>query len=320
MTEEVTTDEQVNQQTNETAAAQNDDTTAAQQDAGKVEEGAQAGTIDTPAADQQEDKPQAGELEALRNQLAGDDEGLKKALERYKSVDAIRKAFKDARAAAKNAGKPVTLSDKPTDDELKSFREAHGISDDPKEFPVSFSEDFKGSDVDSEILGGFKEYMHAKAGDPRTAKIAVEWFEDFQAEQQQAMDAQLNNVAKETQTSLRNEWGGEYDGNLNAASELMKSHLGDEGFDEMMNLRLVDGSRLQDNLPFVKMMAQLGGDYYGGNAIMTGDVETTSRTIQEKLDDMMKLRQTDPDKYFSDATQAEVTRLYAQKAKLEKRK
>lgn len=254
--------------------------------------------------------------------MSGDDEGLKKSLGRYKTVEALRKGYHDARAAAKKAenAKPLTLSDNPTDDELKAYREAVGIPEDPKEFPVAFSEEFKGSDEDGVILGSFQEYMHAKAGDPRTAKIAVEWFEDFQAEQHQAMNKRLNDVAKQTQNNLRNEWGGEYEGNLNAAQELMVTQLGQDGFEEMMNLRMIDGSRLQDHEAFVKMMAQVGSDYYGGNAIMTGDVETTSRTIQERLDELMALRKSDPDKYFSDDVQAKVQKLYAQKGKLEKRK
>jgi hypothetical protein len=88
----------------------------------------------------------------------------------------------------------------------------------------------------------------------------------------------------------------------------------------MMGLRLMDGSRLQDNIAFVKMMAQLGGDYYGGNAIMTGDVETTAKTVQERIDELLSLRVKDPEKYKSDDVQQKITKLYAQRDKINARK
>jgi hypothetical protein len=100
----------------------------------------------------------------------------------------------------------------------------------------------------------------------------------------------------------------------------MTTQLGDEGFEQMMDLRLIDGSRLQDNIAFVKMMAQLGADYYGGNAIMTGDVETTAKTVEEQIQTLLKLRVDDPEKYKSDEVQSKITKLYQQRDKINARK
>lgn len=323
------TEEQAGQQTTETPSAPVNEQTANQQNPTSADAGngsgnapppgtVEGGTPEQPAAGKTEEGADAdkGELQRLREALAGGDEKLLSSLERYKSVDAISKAFKEARAAAKQAGKPIVLSDKATPEEVKAYREAMGIPEEAKDYPVAFREGFQASDADKETLDSFKEYLHAKNADPRAASAALEWYQDFATAQQQQLSANLAKVAKETQSTLRNEWGGEYDGNLNAASELMKSHLGEDGFGEMMNLRLMDGSRLQDNIAFVKMMAQLGGDYYGGNAIMTGDIETTSKTLQERKDELMALRATDENKYFSDEVQGKLQKINAQLAKI----
>lgn len=300
--------------------------------AGAGKDKADTGTIDTTgkaveaAKDDDNAKaanPDHGELQVLRETLAGGDEGILKALERYKSKEAIGKAFREARTTAKNAGKPVRLADKATEDDVKAFREAMGIPDEAKDYPVNFREDFKASDADKEILGSFKEYMHGKSADPKAAEAALEWYQDFAQEQQQALDGNLAKVAKQTQAELRTEWGGEYDGNIGAIHEFMTAQLGQEGFGRMMGLRLMDGSRLQDDPAFVKMMAQVSTDYYGSNAIYNGDIETTSKTVQERIDALLELRGGDAkaqEKYFSDATQAELTKLYAQKQKIEARR
>lgn len=248
--------------------------------------------------------------------MAGGDENLLKSLERYKTVDSISKAFKEGRNAAKQVGKPLTLAEKASEEEIKAYRAAVGIPDEAKDYPVKFRDDFKASEHDGVLLDSFKEYLHSKSADPRAAGAALEWYQDFAVAQKQALDGKLSAVAKETQTALRTEWGGEYDGNISAASELMKSHLGEEGFDQMMGQRLMDGSRLQDNAAFVKMMAQIGSDYYGGNAIHTGDIETTSKTVQDRIDEMLQLRTTDSKKYFSDDVQSKLTKLYAQKERI----
>jgi hypothetical protein len=252
--------------------------------------------------------------------LAGGDEGLLKALERYKSKEAISKAFREARTAAKNASKPLRLTDKATEDEVKAYREAVGIPEDAKDYPVDFREDYEASDADKEILGEFRAAMHERNVDPKAAAAALEWYQDFSQAQQQALDGNLAAVAKKTQAELRAEWGGEFDGNIGAVRELMTSHLGKDGFDRMMGMRLMDGSRLQDDPAFVKMMAQISTDYYGSNAIYNGDIETTSKTVQERIDELMKLRTSNEEEYFGDKVQAELSKLYAQKEKIAARK
>lgn len=261
-----------------------------------------------------------GELQRLRETLAGGDDKLLKQLERYKSVDAISKMVKEARQAAQNAGKPLTLSDKATEDEIKAYRDAYGIPAEAKDYPGDFRSDYKATDADNAILGEFKASMHAKNVPPAAAAAALEWYQDFATAQQQELDGNMAKIARETQASLRAEWGGEYDGNIGAVQELMTTHLGKEGFDRMMGMRLMDGSRLQDDPAFVKMMAQIGSDYYGSNAIYNGDIETTAKTVQERIDELLLLRNSDPEKYKSDKVQAEITKLYGQRDKINARK
>jgi hypothetical protein len=326
MADETTTAAAESQQTDatQTAAASDNAAATSKQDTATADAGtgnsgtlAKADAADTTDAGAEADK---GDLQRFREQLAGGDAGLLKHLERHKSIESISKSFKESRNAAKTAGKPLSLSEKATEEEVKAYREAMGIPAEAAAYPVDFRQDYKASDADKEILGGFKEYMHAKNADPRAASAALEWYQDFAAAQQQELSANLAKVAKETQAALRTEWGGEYDGNLNAAQQLMTAQLGEEGFNEMMGLRLMDGSRLQDNQAFVKMMAQVGADYYGGNAIMTGDVETTAKTIDQKIADYREMQTKDPEKYRSPEVQDAVAALYAQKAKLDARK
>lgn len=316
------TDDQVNQQTDATQTAPNHDAAAAnQQNVDTVaQSGADGGTITDAEAGKEPALADKGDLQRLREQLAGGDEKLLKHLERYKSVDSISKTFKEARQAAQNAGKPIALTDKSTPEEVKAYREAYGIPDDAAAYPGDFRSDFKPSEADTAILGDFKSAMHARNVPPQAAAAALEWYQDFATAQQQELDGNLVKVAKETQGALRAEWGGEYDGNIGAVQELMTTHLGQDGFGEMMEMRMMDGSRLQDHPGFVKMMAQIATDFYGSNAIFNGDIETTGKTVQERIDGLLQLRQSEPERYKSDDVQSQITKLYQQRDKINARK
>lgn len=320
--ESTTTGGQENQQTDVTQTGQSSDAATTTQSGADTSTtgGSDGGTITDKTAGTETQSSDTGALQTLREQLAGDDPKLLTHLGRYKSVDAISKAFREARNAAQNAGKPLTLGEKATPEDVKAFREAYGIPEDAAAYPGDFRQDFKPSDADKAILGDFKTAMHGKNVPPAAAAAALEWYQDFATAQQQELDGNMAKVAKETQSALRSEWGGEYDGNIGAVQELMTSHLGEDGFGEMMSMRMMDGSRLQDHPGFVKMMAQIATDYYGSNAIFNGDIETTSKTIDEKLADYRKMQTDEPEKYRSPAVQEAVAALYAQKEKLDARK
>jgi hypothetical protein len=301
---------------NAAAAAANTEASASNA-AAAAKEGQAAASADGAGTDTGSD---VGALQKLRETLAGGDEKLLAELNRYKSVEAISKMVREARQAARNAGKPVQLSDKATPEEVKAYREAYGIPDDPTQYPGSFREGFTPTEADTAILTDFKAAMHERNVPPAAAAAALDWYQDFALAQQQDLNANLARVAKETQSALRAEWGGEYDGNIGAAGELMKTHLGDDGFKSMMDMRLMDGSRLQDNAAFVKMMAQIGADYYGSTAIFNGDIEATSKTLQEQQQELLQLRKTDPEKYKTPQVQEKLAGIYAQLDKINARK
>ena len=258
-------------------------------------------------------------LQSLREQLAGGDAAMMKQLERYRSTDEISKAFREGYKNAKNGGRQIELTDASTSEEVMAYREANGIPQDATEYPGAFRDGFEVTDADKAILSDFKAAMHERNVPPKMAAAALDWYQDFAAAQAQGLNAQLARVAGETQKTLRAEWGGDYDGQIGAAQELMKAHLGQDGFGEMMSLRLMDGSRLQDSLPFVKMMATIGADYYGSTAILTGDIEAAGKTLEAQKQELLALRVANPEKFKSDDVQGKLTKIYAQLEKVSAR-
>lgn len=265
-------------------------------------------------------EPKALDIADLRTALAGDNETLSKQLGRYKTMDAMREGLENTMKAARQKSEPLTLPPDATDEQVEAYRKAIALPEKAEEYPVDFREGYEVSDGDKAALDTFKEAMHGKAGDPRTAALAMEWYQDAVVQAQQDKDAAAAEKAKGTQETLRGEYGSEYEANIEAATGFMRSQLGEDGFAEVLETRFEDGTRLQDNPAFVKMMVSLAGDYYGGTGIVTGDVETASKTIEEKLAEFTEMRLNKPDEYFSDKVQQQVAELHAQKERLAARR
>lgn len=264
--------------------------------------------------------PSAPDLASLRQALAGDDEKFGKVLGRYTTAEAMREGWKNAIAAAQEKSKPLSLADDATEEQVAEYRKAIGLPEKADEYPIAFRDGFETTDADSEVLGSLKEALHAKGGDPRTAAIAMEWYQDTLLQQVQDANAYAATKAEETQELLRGEYGSEYKGNIEAAKTFLQQHLGDQGVSDFLTAKLEDGSRVQDSPEVVKMMVNLSRDYYGGTGIVNGDVETTAKTLDEKLSAFMTMKTESPSEYYSDKVQQEVAALYEQKKRLDARK
>lgn len=265
-------------------------------------------------------EPRALDWASVRDFFAGDDEKFGKQLSRYKTAQDAAEGWRNAIKGAQQKQQPLTLPENATDEQISEFRTALGLPEEAKDYPVSYSEGFEASDIDKGILDSMQETLHKNAGDPRTAQMMVQWYEDNQAQIQQDRNAEMVKTRDETQQTLRNEYGADYDGNIAAVSELMKTHLGDEGLDQILDMRFEDGTFLQDHMPFVKMMVNLATEYYGSTNVISGDVETTMKSVDEQIEELRKLQFDDSEKYYSDEVQQKMAALYEQKEKLEKRK
>lgn len=284
-----------------------------------------AGTLATGGEKKEADLG-TGELQKLRETLSGGDEDFMKELGRYKSVESLTKAMREARIAARNTGKAAstvpTLKEGANDAEIAAYREAYGIPADAKEYPGDFRADFKPTDGDKQLLGDFKAAMHSKNVPPQAAAAALDWYQDFATIQQQQRDGLMAKRETETMAALKAEWGSDYKPNIAAANHIMNQTIGPEGAEELLGVRLEDGTRLQDNKNFVKMMAQLGSDYFGGTAIIKGDIETTGKSVQDQINEGLKMLNGTPAQqaeYRTPAYQEKMAKLYAQKEKLDKR-
>jgi hypothetical protein len=254
-----------------------------------------------------------------RQKMAGEDEKALKQLERVKSPADLLKRYTDAQKKISQGVKPLTIDEKSSEEDIAAYRKAVGIPEDVKDYEITFSENMQPTDADKQVLSDFKQAAFDKNIPPDQAQSMLDWYEVSMEAQAQDMAEHAENFRTETTEALRQEWGGEYQSNLNAIKTYLESNLG-ENYTELAHKQFTDGTFLGDDPNFLRMMAGPATDHVGPNAIFSGDVETATKSLEERKAELLKLRGGTRDekvKYKSEEVQSELSDIYA---KLEKAK
>ena len=315
-------------------AVQDGDQGTVEQPVSEAEGSGQAGTsdsdsvtsslLDTGGRPDQEESTEDDDasLSDWREEFSGGDEKLKGVISRYRSPKDVAKALADAKKFIRDNRAGVhALSDDASEEEIAEFRKAMGVPETAKDYEISWADNGEPSPEDAAILESFADAMHQNNATPKQLQAAVDWYNDQVRSQQQAARENQYETQVETQTTLKSEWGGEYKANLNAIKQFTVAQLdGDEeAATDLFQTRLSDGSLLGDHLPFIKMLATPAVDYVGPNAIFSGDTARTTHTLEERKDELLQLRNTDPNRYKSAPVQSELAKIYDKLEKLENR-
>ncbi len=253
-----------------------------------------------------------------RQMIAGEDDKTLKQLERVKSPADMVKRFMDAQAKISKGLKPLSINADSSDDEVAEYRHAIGLPQDVKDYDIKFSDTMKPTDADKDVLNDFRKVAFDKNIPPEQAQTILDWYESNREGQLQDMQENAQTVRAATSEELRQEWGGEYKGNLNAIQTFMETSLGEDSHKALVHKQFTDGTFLGDDPNFLRMMSGPATDHVGPNAIFSGDVEVVAQNLNERKNELLKLRggsRDDRAKYKSDAVQSELTGIYA---KLEK--
>ncbi len=254
----------------------------------------------------------------MRSALTGGDETLEKVVGRYRSADAFAKAFMAQRQklSERVEAKVPELPDDATPEQIAEYRQAVGIPDDVAEYGVDFAEGFEVGEEDSAALNNFKEFMHERNIPPQQAQAAVEWYQNLVETDRQEKNENADHVQGESSDALKAEWGREFDANQNAIRSYLDQTLGAEQAGALREMRMSDGSYLMDNADVLRLLVQPSVDYMGGDMMIAGDQATMAKTLNERKEELMQLRLTDPVKYKSEAVQEEMSQIYSKLGKI----
>ncbi len=260
-----------------------------------------------------EAKSQPAEFD-WRAELKG--EGEDSALfDRYTDLSSLGKAFLEQRKLiGAKSGATLPGADA-TDDQLRDFRAAHGIperADGYKNIPAP-PDGMELSEEDQAFLSKAVEKLHGKSplsAHPDTVSAAHEVYYDLLEEREAMLDAHAKKAAEDTIKWRQKTEGASMAANTQMVTSAIQQLFDVDDPDQVLGLRLMDGSYLGANQTVVKGLLQIGQfmmtDPVYAQTMTAGEGQGT---LEDRKAEIMALKRSDPKKYGSEAVQGELDKI-----------
>jgi hypothetical protein len=193
-----------------------------------------------------------------------------------------------------------------SDEDRAKFHKAIGVPDAPDGYKFELGRE--ATEQDKAVHGEVAKAFH-KAGVPAAAASEAVKAVVAMAEAQMA---EANRVAEakraEAETSLRKEWGGDFDRNLQVAMRAVET-FGDPALKSVLDT-VVNGAKLGDHPALVKAFASIGlrmgeGEFIGAVGV------TEKQTLQDELSRIMTENPPGTEKYRQSGVQRRISEINA---------
>lgn len=169
-----------------------------------------------------------------RNRMAGDpseyeseddySKELKRLEERFKSPRDIFKSYREMEKFAKSRKADVPRpGPNASAEEVEKYRMEKGIPSSAKDYKLEFEDGFTIGEDYREAVEDILEFAHENHFDNETAKTVVRRWIDVESDKIEAMAQADEEQRVSTLNALRQEWGAEFQGNINAVSSVFQN-------------------------------------------------------------------------------------------------
>lgn len=242
-----------------------------------------------------------------REEFAGGDDKTLQRFSRYNSPKDVAAALLAAQNTIAERGLRAKLSEKPTAEELATYRKENGIPEKPEEYlgQLKLKDGMVVGDEDKPIIQAFAAAAHAANMPPAHFSAAVDWYYDELDRQTEARAAADTKAAQEAEDALRKEWGTNYRQTRNVMEAYLDSmpEAIREGFKRG---RLADGTPILSSAPAMAWLAQQAAERNPAGIIVPPGGGTMASAIEDEIKQIegwMKAPAGTPEykKYWEDA-------------------
>jgi hypothetical protein len=238
-----------------------------------------------------------------RYEMAGGDEKELNRLERKKAPTDVYKSYRELEKIKSSCvPAPKKPTSESTPEEVKAYRESIGVPEDYKAYDLSFDD---GTAIGEDLMpavDGYLKFAHESNLPPEVVKSNIKWFMDDIA-QEQARVKQANDEARVNGlVQLKSEWGGEFQGNMNAIHSLFTE--APEGVQQsLFNAVGADGLKFANNPDNIRWLVNVAKAINPTASLLPAGVNTEAGidTELEKLQSMMHSKDpAESNKYWKD--------------------
>jgi hypothetical protein len=240
-----------------------------------------------------------------------------KTLSRFASPNAIFESYIALRQKVDSgelkAVSPYPEKGKP--EEQVAWRKAHGIPEAPEGYTLKFSDGLVIGDADKPIVDDFLKAAHATNATPEQVNGMLHWYYTTQENGLRAREEADTEYLRQSEDTLRAEWGGEYRTNINIIRGLVDT-MPEAIRDQFMSARLGDGTALMNNPDMARWLVHNARTINPVATVVPGAGANMAQAIDDEISSIEKVMRTDRKAYNNDQKmQARLRELYDARAK-----
>ena len=209
---------------------------------------------------------------------------LRKMADRFASPADAVKAAADMR---QKLGRSITPpADGASEDEWNAFYGKLGRPETPDGYKISRPEALPSELVPDERgqvrESAFLDAMHKAGAPPRAVQAAIDWYYNELTDLHGEMKSSQNTVFEQANATLRKEWGGEFDKNLELARRAFTAFGGAD------LAEATDAYKLSNHPAFLRAFARIGRQMGEDDMITGSSYGNSNADLQKRADELLK--------------------------------
>lgn len=238
--------------------------------------------------------------ETWREQVAGEDKKFLKELERFASPKALADSYKAMAEKISKGEFKRPLPENATPEQVAEWRKDNGIPASAKDYVYDLGDGYQIGELDKPVVDDFANTLHDENLPNKTVNKILTWYYSTQEKQLAAQAQHDKEVAFEAASSMKSEWGVEFDANKNSIINFMDTEFAEGVGPNILEGRAADGTKIKNNIQFIRGLIQLAKKTNPEASMTTQTGARGPAAIDDRLAAISKFRKENRDKYFAD--------------------
>ncbi len=234
-----------------------------------------------------------------RARLAGEDKAFLKTLDRFTDPSALAKSYRALQTKQSSGELKSALPENATPEQVKAWRADNGIPDAPDGYKIELGEGHVIGEADKPLVDEFAKdvALAANMSNAQLSKVMSWYFakQDAIKTQEWERDEQARLGAGD---SLREEWGNEFKGNVNAVKNFLAG-APEQVRNELEHARMPDGTKLGSNPHVLNWFANLAREMNPTATLVPAGIPA-AKGVADEISTIEQRMSKDRDGYFRD--------------------
>jgi len=190
-------------------------------------------------------------------------------ISKFTEIDALAKSYINATRMI-GSDKVIVPNNNSTEEAWNEVYDKLGRPESAEKYKLDFKSEV--APVDENAMKAFTEVAHKTGLNEKQAQAILDFYKQNSENTVQQLKVDTETAQAQAEQQLRQEWGKQYEANINKAASVAKANMSGD----VLDMQLKDGTRLGDHPDVIKGFAKIAG-LLSEDKVVTTESETVDQ-------------------------------------------